>query len=77
MKYFNKPKVFFLFVLFSYGVDTFAYTFRIANETGRDVKVLLKYAFGRLNDYPNLIRAGAKRTFSFGEWESGRTLMMQ
>jgi len=48
MKYRNKLMVFFLFMLFSYGADTSAYTFSFANMTGRDVKVKLHYVFGGL-----------------------------
>jgi len=39
MKYFNKLMVFFLFMLFGYGVDTFAPTYTIFNMTGKNIEV--------------------------------------
>ena len=62
MKYFNKLTVFFLFVLFSYGVDTFAWTYRVANETGGDVKVQLRWLGGNL-EKEKTIKAGSDHTF--------------
>ena len=74
MKYFNKLMVFFLFILFSYGVDIFAYKYKITNQTDRDVKVRLHYAFGTLNNRPTLIKTGNHRVFNFGGWEAGLCL---
>ena len=64
MKYLNKSIVFFVFMLFSYGVDTFAYTYRITNMTDFDVKVQLHYRFGKLGP-PRIIKAGKTHKFSF------------
>jgi len=64
MKYFNKLMVFFLFVLFSYGVDTFAYTYKIYNETYMALKVQLYSVFEKLG-HPRIISSGDKRRFSF------------
>ena len=41
MRYLNKPTVFFVFMLFGYGVDIFAYKYKIANLTGGDVQIQL------------------------------------
>jgi len=64
MRYFNKLIVFFVLMLLTCGVDTFAYTYRIANQTGKDVKVQLHYAFGKLGR-PRIIKADARHKFSF------------
>ena len=64
MRYFNKLMVFFVLMLFGYGVDTFGYTYRITNKTGGDVKVQLRYAFGKLG-YARIIESGGKHKFSF------------
>ena len=64
MKYFNKLMVFFVFMLFGYGVDTFAYTYKITNKTNRDVKVQLYSTFGKLG-HPRIIKSGSKHKFSF------------
>ena len=65
MKYFNKVIVFFVFMLFGYGVDTFAYDYKITNQTGGDVKVQLYYAFGKLNKQAELIESGSAFAFKF------------
>ncbi len=49
MKYLNKLMVFCLSMLFGYGVDTFGYTYTIANMTDRDVNVQLHRIGGTLN----------------------------
>lgn len=64
MKYFNKLMVFFLFLLFNYGVDTFAYTYTIFNETYEDLKVQLYSTFGKLG-HPRIIKSAGDRKFSF------------
>ena len=65
MKCFNKLMVFFVFMLFGYGVDTLAWAYEITNQTGGDVKVQLYWSFGKLNEQADLIEAGAMRRFSF------------
>ena len=74
MKYFNKLIVFLVLVLLSYGVDTFAYTYKISNQTGRDVKIQLRYAFGRLNEKVIFIRSRGIHTLVFRGWSSGLCL---
>jgi len=74
VKYFNKLGVFFVFMLFSHGVDTFAYTYTVANMSGRDVKVRLHYMFGTLNKNDGFIEADDTREFSFGGLKSGLCL---
>jgi len=64
MKYFNKLMVFFLFVLFSYGVDTFAYKYTIYNETLEDLRVQLYSVLGKLG-HSHSIKSGDRRKFSY------------
>jgi len=64
MKNLNKLTAFFLFILFSYGVDTFSYTYTVANMTGENVKVQLYYAFGKLGK-AKVIVTDAMHKFSF------------
>ena len=71
MKYFNKLMVFFVLMLFGYGVDTFTYDYKITNQTGGDVKVQLYGLFGKLNRQAELIESGS--TFKFdGESDRAR-----
>jgi len=77
MKYLNKLMVFFLFMLFSYGVDTSAYTYSFANMSGRDVRMELHWVFGKLdkkgkND--KLIKKYETHKFHLGGWETGLCL---
>ena len=65
MNYLNKAMILFLFMLASFGIDISAYTYTIANFTGRDVKVRLHYAFGKLNKQNDLIEAYDTKAFSF------------
>jgi len=65
MKYFNKLIVFFLFILFGYGIETFGYTFTIVNMTGKDVKVRLKWAWGELTNKAHLIKPSSTSKLSF------------
>jgi len=65
MKNLNKLTAFFLFILFSYGVDTFSYTYTVANMTGENVKVQLYHTYGKLNDEPELIMKDVTKRFSF------------
>jgi len=74
MKHFNKLMAFFAFMLFSYGVDTLAYTFTFVNKTGRDVKVQLYSAFGKLNKNPSFIKSGGTHSLKFTGWSSGLCL---
>jgi len=74
MKYCNKLMIFYLFLLFGYGIDTFGYTYTISNMTGRDVKVLLYWDLGRLTNRSALIAAYDTRKLSFGGWEAGLCL---
>ena len=74
MKYRNKLMVFFLSLLFSYGIDTFGYTYTITNMTGRDVMVRLDYAFGTLNKQADLVEKYDTREFLFGGWKAGLCL---
>ena len=74
MKCHNKLMVFFLFMLFGYGVDAFSYTYTFANMTDRDVKVRLHYAFGELTDRNEPISSYATHKFSFEGWEVGLCL---
>ncbi len=74
MKYFNKLMVFFLFLLFSYGIDTFGYTYKIHNQTGEDVRVRLYYLFGQLTNHSHLIKAGGMDKLKFGGGEAGLCL---
>ncbi len=67
MKYFNKLMVFFLFLLFNYGADIFAYTYKIANMTGEDVQVRFYWSsWSELTNHPHLIKAGSTDTLRFG-----------
>jgi len=72
MKCLNKLMVFFLFMLFSYGVNTFSYTYTVANMTGEDVKVGLYYELGKLGK-TKVIEAYDTHKFKFpiGTWEAG------
>ena len=71
MKYFNKLMVFFLFVLFSYGVDTFAYVYNVYNEVkGKVLKVQLYSVFGELG-HPRSIKPGEKFRFNFRDIRRG------
>ncbi len=74
MKYSNKLIVFFLFLLFNHGADTFAYTYKIYNGTGGDVHVRLYYVFGQLTNYSHLIKANSTDTLRFGRGEAGLCL---
>ena len=75
MKYLNKLMVFFLFMLFSYGVDTFAYTYSIANMTGRGVNVQLHWVKDTLNRKGGTwVNAFDTRKFNFGGWQVGLCL---
>jgi len=74
VRYFNRTMVFFLFVLFGYGIDIFAYTYKITNRTGRDVKVGLYYAFGQLTNHAHLIKPDGTSKLKFGGWEGGLCL---
>ncbi len=65
MKCLNKIMIFFLFMLFSYGVDISAYTYTISNLTGRDVKIELRWMNGKLNEEAELIRPYGIHKFSF------------
>ncbi len=65
MKCLNKIMVFFLFMLFSYGLDISAYTYTVTNLTGRDVKVQLNWLNGKLNEEAELIRPYGTKIFSF------------
>ncbi len=71
MRFFNKLMVFFLFLLFSYGVDTFGYTYTIANKTGGDVHVRLYYAFGQLTNHSYSIKENSTDTLKFGGGKAG------
>jgi len=73
MKYFNKLMVFFVLMLFGYGVDTFAYTYKITNKTGKNVKVQLHSVFGKLG-HPRIIGSGSKHKFSFTDIRFGLCL---
>ena len=70
MKCFNKLIVFFLFVLSSYGIDTFAYVYNVYNETYKVLKVQLYSAFGKLG-HPRAIKSGYKFSFNFGGTRKG------
>ena len=74
MRYFNKLMVFFLFVLFNYGADTFTYTYKIHNGTDGDVHVRLYYAFGQLTNKSHLIKPGKMDKLKFGGGEAGLCL---
>jgi len=74
MKHLDKLMVFSLFMLFSYGVDTFAYTYSLANMTGKEVKVRLYYVFGELTNKNELIRSHDTRRFRFGGLKIGLCL---
>jgi len=74
MKYFNKSIVFLVFMLFGYGVDTFAFKYKISNQTGRDIKVQLHYAFGKLNEKAIFIFSRGVNIFVFKGWLSGLCL---
>jgi len=73
MKYLNKLMVFFLFMLFSYGIDTSAYTYTITNLTGKDVKVDLHYLFGKLAKNKPILPYDTRK-FRFGGWKIGLCL---
>ncbi len=65
MKCFNKLMVFFLFLLFSYGADTFTYVYNVYNEVeGKVLKVQLYSALGTLG-HPRSIKSGEKFRFNF------------
>jgi len=70
MKYVNKTMVFLVFMLLSYGADAFAYKFTFVNKTGRELKIRLNYAFGKMHDKPILIRSMTTHTFAVGGWSS-------
>lgn len=74
MKYLNKTVVFFLFMLVSFGVDISAYTYTIANMTGRDVKVRLHYELGKLNKQEDPIESYDTHIFSFTGGKIGACL---
>jgi len=74
MKCLNKLIVFFLFMLFGYGVDTFAYTYSIANMTSRDVKVQLHWVWGELTDRNEPIDSYATRRLHFEGSKTGLCL---
>jgi len=66
--------VFFLSMALSYGVDTFAYTYKITNKTGEPVKVKLYSKVGKLNNKFRLIGAYVVRKFKFGGVKAGLCL---
>ncbi len=75
MKYSNKTMIFFLFMLASFGVDVSAYTYTIANFTGRDVTVQLHQALsfvdkGKLTKKDVLIEAYDTKVLSFGKGQA-------
>ena len=74
MKCLNKLMVFFLSLLFSYGIDTFGYTYTITNMTGRKVKVQLDWAWGELTNGGAIIGSYDTRTLHFGGWDAGLCL---
>ena len=76
MKYLNKIMVFFLFLLFGYGVDTFAYIYRITNKTDKVLKVQLYYTFfgTRKLGHPRRIEPNGLHRFVFTGIKSGLCL---
>ncbi len=70
MKYFNKFMVFFLFLLSSYGIDTFAYRYSVYNGTGKVLKVQLYSFFGKLG-HARAIKSGEKFRFNFTDKRLG------
>ncbi len=65
MKYLKKLMVVALFMLVSFSGKIAAYTFRIYNETGRDVQVRLHWGHWRpLHEY-KFIKNGRMRKFSW------------
>ena len=76
MKYYNKLMVFFLFLLFSYGVDTFSHTYTIFNETYKDWKVQLYYTFfgPRKLGHARIIKSAGEFRFSFTDIRVGLCL---
>ena len=67
---FNKPIIFFLFTLFSYGVNVFAYTYTIFNMTHENITVqlhLYSYKTGKLIKQSQLINRYGTHKFSFLE----------
>ena len=70
MSHFNKPMVLFLFTLFGYGVNTFAYTYTIFNMTHEHITVqlhLYSYKRGKLVKQSQLINRYGTHKFSFLE----------
>jgi len=63
MKYLNKPMVFFLFMLFGYGVDTFT-KFKIYNKTSKNLRVRLYYRNNQLGNL-KVIKIGGVSEFTF------------
>jgi len=65
MKYFNKVMGFFVFMFLSYGADTFAFfEHKIANQTGRDVKVELHSKYGMQKNGYGLIESRGDKRFT-------------
>ena len=74
MKHINKLMVFFVFMLFGYGVDALAYTYKITNQTGRDVKIRLYWLVGELTNDAVFIRSRGTHKFVVRGWSSGLCL---
>ena len=65
MKYLNKLMGFFVFMLFSYGVDTFAFSYKISNQTGGNVQIQLYAVYGGRDKKigANFIKSGGSQKF--------------